>query len=326
MRIEVSLGLWQDRPPEEVIETALIADALGFPAVWIGEMATWDAFALGSHIGAQLTYADLVLGPFAVAVRDPVTIAMGVASVAALTHRGVSVALGTSSPVVVEKWHGRDRRDSGSALAESAQAVRALLDGKKADLAGRILRTSGYRLRLPAPRSELVIAAFGPRAIEAAARYADRMVLNLVDPSSVAFLVGQLRAAAVRLQRPAPRVAVWVTAAADPGPMATDQLRHSVVGYLAAPGYSEMFARAGFVELVAYARTGPHPRELFERVPAELAAVVGLLGDRQQIEDRIRQYAAAGADDIVVVPSATEDDPAAKETLRACAEVAERLR
>ena len=87
--IEVSLGLWQDRPPQEVIDTARLADALGYPAVWIGEMATWDAFALGTHVGRDFTFSRLVLGPFAVTVRDPTMIAMGAASVAALTGRDV---------------------------------------------------------------------------------------------------------------------------------------------------------------------------------------------------------------------------------------------
>ena len=120
VELEVSLGLWQDRPPEEVIRTAALADALGYRAVWIGEMATWDAFVLGAHVGHSFEHANLVLGPFAVAVRDPAMIAIGVASVAALTGREVSVALGTSSTTVVESWHGRDRGRSGRALAESA--------------------------------------------------------------------------------------------------------------------------------------------------------------------------------------------------------------
>lgn len=324
--VEVSLGLWQDRPATEVIETAVIADELGYGSVWIGEMATWDAFALGTHIGARMSQARLVLGPFAVAVRDPMMIAMGAASVASLTGRDVSVALGTSSAVVVERWHGRDRSRSGQALDESARAVRLLLDGAKADVDGEVVRTSGYRLRLDPPRSELVVAAFGDRAVTAAARHADRMVLNLVDPPSVADLTGRLRKAAAELGRPAPRVAVWVTCAVDPGPLAVEQLRRAVVGYLAAPGYSEMFRRAGFSDLVDFALTRPHPTDLLARVPSTLAETVGLVGDERRITDRIAEYRAAGADDIVIVPSATDEDPAARRTLEVVAGISARLR
>lgn len=316
-RLEVSLGLWQDRPPEEALDTARIADELGYPAIWIGEMATWDAFALGAHLAPSLRRAGLVLGPFAVAVRDPMMIAMGTASVAALTPRPVSVALGTSSPVVVEQWHGRSSARPARALAESAQTVRALLDGEKADIPGEVVRTRGYRLRLPAPRSELVVAAFGPRAVATAAAYADRMVLNLVDPATVADLVAQLASAAEGLGRPRPRVAVWVTAAigTDLG-SAVDQLRRGVVGYLAAPGYRDMFRRAGFGDLVDLAATRPHPAELLAAVPEELVAAVGVVGTPDAAAARIAAYVAAGADDIVLVPSCTDTDPAGEGTLR----------
>jgi len=53
MRLEVSLGLWQDRPPEEVIRTAAFVDSLGYPALWVGEMATWDAFVLAAHVAGR---------------------------------------------------------------------------------------------------------------------------------------------------------------------------------------------------------------------------------------------------------------------------------
>jgi len=319
VRLEVSLGLWQDRPPDEVIATAAIVDELGYPALWIGEMATWDAFALATHIGRGFRTASLVLGPLAVAVRDPAMIAMGAASVAATTGRPVSVALGTSSPMVVERWHGRDASRPAVALAESAQACRALLDGEKAEMAGERVSTSGFRLRLAPPRSELVVAAFGDRAIRVAARYADRMVLNLVDPPAVRALVGKLRAEASALGRPCPRVAVWATCAIDPGPLAIEQLRRGVVGYLAAPGYADMFRRAGYADLVAFAESRPHPGELLARVPASLNEVVGLVGDRASVLNRIGEYVDAGADDIVLVPSATEEDPAGRRTLTALA-------
>jgi probable F420-dependent oxidoreductase len=314
--------LWQDRPPEEVIRTAEIADSLAYPSIWIGEMATWDVFALGAHLASRLKHSDLVLGPLAVSVRDPVMIAMGTASVAALTDRRVAVGLGTSSTTVVEKWHGRSRLRPALALGESAAAVRSLLDGEKVTQAGQVVSTDGYRLRLTPPGSELVIAAFGPGAIRVAARYGDRMVLNLIDPPSARSLVGELKKAAVELGRTPPRVAVWATCAVDPGAMAKEQMRRAVVGYLSAPGYSEIFSRAGFADVVQLAMSRPHPSELLARVPAEINQVTGLVGDAEQVRSRIGEYFDAGVDDVVIVPAATDEDPAGERTLRAVSEIA----
>jgi alkanesulfonate monooxygenase SsuD/methylene tetrahydromethanopterin reductase-like flavin-dependent oxidoreductase (luciferase family) len=163
VRLSVSLGLWQDRPAAEVVRTAQVADGLGYGEIWIGEMATFDAFALGAVVAERTRRAALTIGPLAVAVRDPVMIAMGAGSLAELTGRTVNVALGSSSPVVVEQWHGRRQERTALALAESAAAVRTLLAGGKADVRGEVISTRGFRLRTRAPGTPLTIAAFGRR-------------------------------------------------------------------------------------------------------------------------------------------------------------------
>lgn len=318
MRLSVSLGLWQDRPPEEALETARAAEAAGYPELWIGEMATWDAFALGTAIGAATSRISLTFGPLAVTVRDPATIAMGVASVAALTGRPTGVALGTSSDVVVRGWHGRSRDRAATALEESAIAVRQLVSGAKSTVDGSVVGSQGYRLRLAAPKSPLTIAAFGPRALDVAARHADRMVVNLVSPAAAATLVRGLREAASRAGTTPPPVAAWVVGAADPGPAELEQLRRGVVGYLAAPGYADMFRAEGFGDLVDFARTRPHPRELLAAVPVEAIAAVGLLGTSADIARKIGDFAAAGVDELAIVPATSDDDPGGEKTLAAC--------
>ncbi|GII58817.1 LLM class F420-dependent oxidoreductase [Planotetraspora thailandica] len=324
--LSVSLGYWQDRPPEEALVTARAADRLGFGELWIGEMATYDAFSLATAVAAATGHISLTVGPLAVAVRDPMTIARGVASVAGLTGRRVGVAIGTSSPVVVGEWHGRDRTRSGTALRESALAVRRLLDGHKTTFEGEVVRTRGYHLRLPAPGSELTVAAFGPSAVRTAARHADRMVLNLVTPRSAADLAQRMRDEAERAGRDAPRVAAWISAAVGPSDAALEQIRRAVVAYLAAPGYGEMFAEAGFGELVSFARTRPHPRDLLAAIPAELVASVALVGDGDAVRARLEEYAAAGVDEVAVVPASVPEDPAGEHTLAALREMAGRDR
>ncbi|MEV4184773.1 LLM class flavin-dependent oxidoreductase, partial [Streptosporangium canum] len=129
VKLGVSLGLWQDRPAGEALLTARAADELGYGELWVGEMATYDAFALATAVGLATGRIGLTVGPLAVAVRDPMMIAMGVASVSDLVGRPVNVAVGTSSPLVVEDWHGRSRARAATALREAVRALRPLLDG-----------------------------------------------------------------------------------------------------------------------------------------------------------------------------------------------------
>jgi probable F420-dependent oxidoreductase len=312
--------LWQDRPAAEVVRTAQVADELGYGEIWIGEMATFDAFALGAVVAERTSRAALTIGPLAVAVRDPVMIAMGAGSLAELTGRTVNVALGSSSPVVVEQWHGRRQERTALALAESAAAVRALLAGDKADVRGEVISTRGFRLRTRAPGSSLTIAAFGRGAVRTAARQADRMVINLVTPKSAARLVQMLHDECRAAGRPVPPVAVWLAAVAvpdggAPDAQALEQLRRGLVAYLSAPGYGEMFAEAGFEDVVRYARTGPRPGELLAAIPAELVGHVSLTGDGQAVQTRLAEYASAGVDEVALVPGSSDADPAGVATL-----------
>jgi probable F420-dependent oxidoreductase len=323
--LSVSLGLWQDRPAAEVVRTAQVADALGYGEIWIGEMATFDAFALGAVVAERTTRAALTIGPLAVAVRDPVMIAMGAGSLAELTGRTVNVALGSSSPVLVQQWHGRRQERTALALAESATAVRTLLDGGKADVAGEVIRTRGFRLRTRAPSSPLTIAAFGRGAVKVAARHADRMVINLVTPKSAARLVEMLHDECRAAGRPVPPVAAWVAAVVSPavaGPVVgtgVEQLRRGLVAYMSAPGYGEMFAEAGFADVVRFARTGPHPGDLLAAIPPEIVGHVSLVGDEPGVRTRMAEYADAGVDEIALVPGSSEADPAGVGTLTALA-------
>ena len=316
MQLSVVTPLWQDRHPSENLEVAYNADRLGFPELWIGEMATFDAFAFATAAGLHTEQIGLALGPLAVSVRTPMTMAMGIASVAALTGRETRLALGASSPMVVEAWHGRPRRRTAKHLDETARIVRGLLAGEKVDFSGAMASCRGYRLRLDPAPGPLTIAAFGPAAVRVAARQGDRMLLNMVTPQSLARLREQLETAAVEAGRAVPRVAVWLTCAVDPQREAIDQLLHAVVGYLAAPGYAEMISEAGFAELVDFARTRPHPRELRAAMPDELASTIGLVGSGSAIDKRLEEYRAAGADEICLVP-ATAGDPGGLRSLQA---------
>lgn len=291
LRRSVVLGEWLDRPIAADLEVAERADTLGYEQVWIGEMAKLDAPTMAATVVARTGSIEPCLGPLAVTVRSSVQIAMAAATVGA-TGRRVHVALGTSSDVVTG-WHARTRDGAADRLSAATLEVRALLDGE---------RVNGYRLREAPPDTTVTVAAFGPKAV-AAARRADRMVLNMVTAETAAALAPQH-----------PNTAVWLAAAVDPTPEERRWLSLGFVGYLGAPGYSDMFVRAGFGELVEFARSRPHPRDLAARLPDELLDAVALVGDEATVRTRMAEYAAAGIREIgLVVPPL--DLPAGPRTL-----------
>jgi alkanesulfonate monooxygenase SsuD/methylene tetrahydromethanopterin reductase-like flavin-dependent oxidoreductase (luciferase family) len=133
------------------------------------------------------------------------------------------------------------------------------------------------------------------------------VVLNLVTPELVATVRARIDAEAEQSGRARPRLAVWVPVALAPGPEAARQLIAQLAVYLAPPGYGEMFAAAGYGPLVERARAGAKRAELAREIPLELVAAVGAIGSPDEILARIREYHAAGADHVAVVPSTAED-------------------
>jgi probable F420-dependent oxidoreductase len=216
---------------------------------------------------------------------------------------------------VVEGVHGRARTRPAAVLAETAGAVRTLMHG---ELGEPIVPGSVFRRRQQAPGGPVTVAAFGDRAIAAAAEHADRMLLDVVSPEQVRVLRGKLDAAAERAGRAAPRLAAWLPAAVDPESESLTQILRSIVGYLTVPGYSDTFAAAGFGEAVELARSGAGSAALLAVLPTEAASTVGLVGDASAVRARIDAYAAAGLDEIAVVP-ATAADTGGERTLTALA-------
>jgi probable F420-dependent oxidoreductase len=187
------------------------------------------------------------------------------------------------------------------------QALRSILTGQRGEFDGRHVRTHGFRLRRPQPDASISVAAFGPAMTRVAAREADEVVLNLVTAEHLAGVRARIDAEARAAGRPAPRLAVWLPVALDPGTRAQAQLSAQLAVYLRPPGYGEMFARLGFGSLVERARAGTPRSELAAAIPPELVAQVSAVGSRAEIADRIGAYHDAGADHVAVVPSTAED-------------------
>ena len=294
------LPYWLGRPASEALAIAREADRLGYAELWVGEMATFDAFALGAAIARETRRIALTLGPLALGVRSPVALALGASSVSELGGRPARLALGASSPAIVTGWHGRPYKQLAERASETLAALRPLLRGER--------NARGFKLRSALPAPELTLAAFGARMLGVAAREADRVVLNLVTPTAVREVRRALEREARAAGRACPRLAVWLAAAHEPNAEGIAQLARQVCVYLAPPGYGEMFRAAGFGALVERARAGEPQAKLAQEVPRALLEAVAALGSRAELRARVSDYAAAGADEIAFVPVTAGDD------------------
>lgn len=301
MSLALALPYWLDRPAREALEVAELADSHGFGELWVGEMATFDGFALAGAIARTTTGLSLTIGPLPVTLRDPVALAMGVSSVAELGGRTAHLALGASSATVLNRWHGIDQKASVQRFTEVISVCRALFAGERTDFVGETVRSEGFRLRMGYPGTTITVAAFGPLMLDMAAQLADRVVLAHVSPAQIATVRTMVDTIAARSNRPAPQLVVWTQTGFGLG--AVDQVRRGLVSYLGARGYGDMFTEAGFGALVSRARSGTPVRQLAEEIPDDLVHLVAAVGEPEVALHAIEERYHAGADVVVVTPA-----------------------
>ncbi len=317
--IEVVLPFWLDAPDKEALEIADAAITAGLSGLWIGEMATFDAFALATAVGLRAPGLGLRVGPLPVSVRTPVSIALGASSVNLLTGCEIDVALGASSPLIVAGWHDREWLHSAARMRETIECLRPILRGERAGYDGRYVRSQGFRLRHPLPRTSVGVGAFGPMMTQLAARHSDEVVLNLASPQRVSQVREQVEHHAAAAARKPPHLTVWVPVAVRPGEAARRQLANQLAVYLAPPGYGEMFCELGFADFVERARSGARRSKLAPAIPLELAEQLAAVGTPEQVAARLRAYRQAGADTVAVIP-VTAEDPAGRAALQCAAD------
>jgi alkanesulfonate monooxygenase SsuD/methylene tetrahydromethanopterin reductase-like flavin-dependent oxidoreductase (luciferase family) len=263
-------------PPEELRPVAVAADEAGLDELWLWEDCFWESgIATASAALAWTSRLRVGVGLLPVPLRNVAIAAMEMATVHRLFPGRARIAVGHG----VQSWMGQvgTRVESPlTLLREHLDALRALLRGETVTTTGRYVRLDGVALEWPPEPVPAVLAgATGPRTLRLCGEAADGTILTSgTNPDGVRrarALIDEGRAVAGRT---------------DP---------HRVVVYLAAA-------------------TGP---DAARRLAGELArnghaadAGLGVAGDAQEVADAVRRWADAGADTVVLEPTADDPDPA----------------
>jgi alkanesulfonate monooxygenase SsuD/methylene tetrahydromethanopterin reductase-like flavin-dependent oxidoreductase (luciferase family) len=261
-------------PPERLRAMARAADDAGLEALWLWEDCFWTSGVASA--AAVLGWTERVrvgIGLLPVPLRNVALTAMEVATLHRLFPDRVDVAVGHG----VQAWMGQVGARVASPvtlLAEYLTALGALLRGERVTVDGRYVRLDGVALDWP-PLSPpaLLAGATGPRTLRLSGEAADGTILTSATPPDqvreARRLIDAGRAAAGRTGPH--RVVVNVLAATGPG---------------------------------ADARLDAERRRLGRSIPG-----IGVAGDAHAVADAVNRWADAGADTVVLQPTADDPDP-----------------
>ena len=295
MRIAVSLGaepLGVFRPPAEVAQDAVTAEAEGFGSAWMTHMTRGvDALTTLALAASLTSRIDLGVGVVPTYPRHPHALAQQAATVQALAGGRLTLGVGVSHRPVVEGQLGLSYARPAEHLREYLSVLVPLLrDGSVSFEGNHYTVDGGFSVPGTAP-VDVLVGGMGPRTVDVAGRYADGLVTWLAGRRVVAEEIAPaLRAAASDAGRPAPRlvVALPVCVSADP-----DAARAA-----AATVFARYEGLANYQHLLA--------RQDDAR-PADLA----LVGDEDAVAAQAARVADAGATELWAIPFAPDADPAA---------------
>ncbi|MGW0625641.1 LLM class flavin-dependent oxidoreductase [Streptomyces sp. NPDC002758] len=262
-------------PPERLRTLARLADDTGLEELWLWE----DCFLEGgiSAAAAALAWTERVrigVGLLPVPLRNVAVIAMEAATLHRLFPGRAILGVGHG----VQDWMGQVGARAESPLTllrEHLDALRALLRGERLTVDGRYVKLDSVALDWPPPGPVDVFAgATGPRTLRLTGEAADGTILTAATPPD-----GVRRARRL--------IDEGREAAGRSGP-------HEVVVYLLAVTGADAAPRLR-TELAA---------EGLESVPD-----LGAAGDAGAVAKAVQRLAEAGADTVILQPTADEPDP-----------------
>jgi 5,10-methylenetetrahydromethanopterin reductase len=290
-RVPFGLGYAPARSASETIQTARLAEDLGFDVFWVTDshMVAREVYTLLGTLALSTTRIDIGPGVSHLAGRHPSVIASALATLDELAPGRVrlGIGVGDSGPRMLGL-----PRASLRELEASVLAIRALLQGETVDDSGHLLRL-GF-----APTAHAVpiyVAGSSQRAFEMSGRAADGALISGA-PDQLASSVLGVRASERAAGRPpgSTRILFWTTASVDDDrQVARAAVRGSV-------------ARRALNSLGRAARQGtldPEDREALERLQREQQSGYRLEIDNAELvpERWIDRFAVAGTPDEVRV-------------------------
>ena len=324
MRLGLSLGYqaaWST--PADHLALAREADRLGYAVVWAAEAYGSDSPTMLAWIAGQTEHIDVGAAVMQIPARSPAMTAMTAATIDALSGGRFRLGLGVSGPQVSEGWHG-------VRFAKPLARTREYVDIVKLAVARKPVAYEGehYTLPLPGgagkalrlgfhpPREHIPIylAAVGPKNLELAGEIADGWLAIFFAPDAAGEHLQHIERGRAKAGAGlagfdvAPSVPVVVS---DYVESAADVIRPYAALYVGGMGsreqnfYNQLAVRMGYADAAKQVQDLYLDRKIRDAaaaVPQEFIERTSILGDKDRIRERIRQYAAAGVGTLSISP------------------------
>ena len=341
MRLGLGLGYqtaWST--PADHLAMAQEADRLGYGVVWAAEAYGSDTVSMLAWIAGQTERIDLGAAVMQIPARTPAMTAMTAATLDTLSGGRFRLGLGVSGPQVSEGWYGVRFAKPLARTREYVDVVRLALSrqpvsyqGEHYELplpggAGKAIRLGFRPTRTDLP---IYLAAVGPKNLELAGEIADGWLAVFFAPDAAGEHLRHIEAGRARSGRDLTGfdvVASVPVVLGDDLSACADLIRPYAALYVGGMGsreqnfYNALAVRMGYADeakLVQDLYLSRRPDEAAAAVPQELIERTSIIGTKENVIERLREYASAGVGTLSISPY-VGDLQRSLDTLRVVAE------
>ncbi|GAA0395188.1 LLM class F420-dependent oxidoreductase [Micromonospora gifhornensis] len=344
VRLGLSLGYqtaWST--PADHLALAQEADRLGYSVVWAAEAYGSDSPSMLAWMAGQTQRIDIGSAVMQIPARTPAMTAMTAATIDTLSGGRFRLGLGVSGPQVSEGWHGVRFGKPLARTREYVDIVKMAVARKEVSYDGQFYTLplpdgpgKALRLGFHPPREEIPIylAAVGPKNLELAGEIADGWLAIFYAPEYAQEQLASVAAGRARAGKElagfdvVPSVPVVI---GDDVDSCAELVRWYAALYVGGMGsrqqnfYNQLATRMGYGDAAREVQDlylAKRQRDAAAAVPLEFIDRTSLLGPKERIAERMREYAEAGVTTLSVTLFVADRDSGVQ-TLRTVAEALE---
>src|SRR5215203_1641345 len=287
LKLGLNLGYWGIGPQgDEATEIVLAAERFGFDTVWAAESYGSDAVSVLAYLAAKTETIQLGAAILQVPARQPAAAAMAGVTIDALSGGRFIFGFGPSGPQLTE--------------------------GEGVTGQGKALKLNVHPLRNEIP---VYLGAIGRKSVELAAEIADGWIPIFFSVDKWEDAWGEhIEAGLSKSGRSrddfavSPSVQVAIDGDLD---AARGLVKAGLLLYLGGMGskktnfYADLTRRFGFAEVADEVQSlylDGKREEAYTAIPDELVDATAMIGTEDEVAERIKRFADAGVDRMIVSP------------------------
>ncbi|NKC01176.1 MAG: LLM class flavin-dependent oxidoreductase [Pseudomonadales bacterium] len=295
---------------EDTIARIQWAEENGIPDAWFSDSGAPDTLTQVAAVAHHTTNIRIGVAVTPVYTRAPSVLAASANVISQVLPGRFIMGLGSSSQTIMGQWNGIPLDKPLTRVKETAQLVKTMLTGEKTSFDGDTLFSKGYRQAPAENPPPVYVGCLRPKMIEMAAEVGDGVIFNLWPKGALPKMMEAVQRGAEKAGKDWQEVEVVNRAmvlCTDDKEYGRNLFRAAFGPYYATPVYNKFLAWAGYEDAANTINEGWAAKDREKTGGAltdELIDEIGIIGNEEEIQERIQSDADGGVHTHIIAPLA----------------------